>query len=272
MGTQTVISFLNLKGGVGKTALAVNFAAYCGEIKGLKTLLIDLDPQTNATFSTFEIDEWQKHAEEKGTVADLLGARRHTKAEDKDIQAQDVIKESVFNNVDLLPSHVDLFTIDLELAASTARERKLAKALRDVTDNYEIVVCDCPPNLTIPTQNALAYSTHYAVPIGQDYLSGIGIGLLIERVRALADDLDSEIELAGIIISRVGRRSYHRDASEGSIRQKFGNDVLGQTISERDSVGKASSEQKSIFDMNDSQAINEFRAVCENIYDRIKSK
>lgn len=74
-----VISCINLKGGVGKTALAVNFAAFCGK-KGLKTLLIDLDPQTNATFSTIGVKGWNKISKASGSVADLLGAREHANA------------------------------------------------------------------------------------------------------------------------------------------------------------------------------------------------
>ncbi len=150
-----IISCVNLKGGVGKTALAVNFSAYCG-IHGKKTLLVDLDPQTNATFSCIGVDEWQEHAAKHGTIANLLGARRHASAEDKNVLAGDVIRKDVFPGVDLMPSHMDLFTIDLDLASATARELKLKKALQSVTDNYDVIVCDCPPNLTIPTQNAIA--------------------------------------------------------------------------------------------------------------------
>jgi chromosome partitioning protein len=157
-----LLSSINLKGGVGKTTIAVNFAAYCGR-KRLRTLLIDLDPQTNATFSTIGVEAWKIHAAEKGTIADLLDARLHTSAEGKHKTAQDVLSKSVFPNVDLIPSHLDLFTVDLDLAGATARERKLEKALKPILNDYEVIICDCPPNLTLPTQNALAVSTHYIV-------------------------------------------------------------------------------------------------------------
>ena len=107
------ISFVNLKGGVGKTALAVNFAAIAGDEHGLRTLLIDLDPQTNATFSCMTVDEWEEHSRTRGTIADLLGARMHTSAEAATKTAVDVVAYNVFTNVDLLPSHLDLFTVDL---------------------------------------------------------------------------------------------------------------------------------------------------------------
>lgn len=125
----TILSCVNLKGGVGKTALAVNFAAYCGR-SGRRTLLIDLDPQTNATFSCMDVQEWEDHAANHGTVADLLGARAYANAEGVQKTAAQVIKSSVFQNVDLLPSHLDLFSVDLDLSAATARETRLRRAVQ----------------------------------------------------------------------------------------------------------------------------------------------
>ncbi len=263
-----IISCVNLKGGVGKTAIATNLAAFCGR-KGRKTLLVDVDPQTNSTFSCIDIDVWEKHAAEHGSVADLFGLRSHTNAEGKIKSAKDVMFTDVYANVDLIPSHLDLFTIDLDLASATARELKLQKALRPVLNDYEVVVCDCPPNLTVPTQNALALSTHFVVPISPDYLSGIGVGLLLSRVRQLADDLDHNIELAGIIISRVGRPSVFRQQTVNALRTSFGSQVLTTDIKERSAVSEAAAKHKSIFDMNDPAASSEFAAVGEEVLTRI---
>jgi chromosome partitioning protein len=185
-----ILSCVNLKGGVGKTALAVNFAAYCGR-HGHKTLLVDVDPQTNATFSCMEPEKWDKTAKSKGTVANLLGTRNFS-AEGSPPTALDVVVTEVFKNVDLIPSHIDLFTIDLDLGGATGRELKLRKALKPVLDSYEFVIIDCPPNLTIPTQNALASSTHYVVPISPDFLSSLGIALLLNRIKTLSERLSSE--------------------------------------------------------------------------------
>lgn len=143
-----VVACVNLKGGVGKTAIAVNFAAYCG-LNGLRTLLVDLDPQTNATFPCISVDDWEEHAAQNGTVADLFGARAHTSAEGKQKDLKTIIRKNVWKGMDLIPSNVELFTIDLELAGATARETKLRKALAPVMDCYDVIVCDCPPNRTI---------------------------------------------------------------------------------------------------------------------------
>jgi chromosome partitioning protein len=263
-----IISCVNLKGGVGKTALAVNFAAYCG-LKGKKTLLVDLDPQTNATFSCISIDAWSDHAKTKGTVADLLGARKHTSAHAKQKKADQVILSDVFKNVDLVPSHLDLFTIDLDMASATARETRLKKSLQDVMDNYEVIICDCPPNLTIPTQNALAASSHFVVPISADFLSSLGLGILLNRIKQLGDDLDHQPELAGIVVSRVGRPAYHRDEIVTALRTEFKGIVLNETLRERVRVAEAAAKNKSVYDMGDQGSIDDFAAVSNQLIKRI---
>lgn len=261
---SSILSCVNLKGGVGKTAIAVNFAAYCG-MQDLKTLLVDLDPQTNATFSCMDIEDWETHAQEHGTVADLLGARRHTSAEGNIRTAGEVIVSDVFENVDLVPSHLDLFTVDLDLAGAAARERKLERALRDVRDDYDIIVCDCPPNLTIPTQNALAMSTHFVVPISPDYLSGIGVGLLLNRIDELCSDLELALEHVGIVISRKGRKARHRTQTVRSLRETFGDKVLRTEIAERAAVAESAAKKKPIYEMDDKSASSEFRSVSRAI-------
>jgi len=254
-----VLSCVNLKGGVGKTAIAVNFAAFCGA-RGLRTLLIDLDPQTNATFSCISVEAWEKHATEKGTVANLLGVRQHTSAQGAAKKAEDVILKQVFKGVDLLPSHLDLFTIDLDLSSEVARETRLRRAMKDVLGNYDIVVCDCPPNLTIPTQNALAISTHYVVPVSPDFLSSIGIALLLSRIKKLSEDLENPLVHVGIVISRVGRTSYFRTQTAQTLRTLFGDMVFETQITERTAVAQSAAQNRPIYQMteNAAAAIDEF--------------
>jgi chromosome partitioning protein len=265
-----VISFVNLKGGVGKTTIAVNFADYCGR-KGLKTLLVDTDPQTNATFSCITVEEWVKHSKEKGTISNIMGMRRQANPQGKDVDVSEIIIKNVFNNVDLIPSHLDLFTIDLDLAGVTAREKKLKRSLDEILENYQVVVCDCPPNLTIPTQNSLAMSTHFAVPVSPDYLSALGVGILLSRITEFCKDIDDhEIKHVGIIMSRVGRKSIHREAITRDLRNRFKNLVIKTEIHERTSVSEAASKNLSIFDMNDKQAKIEFEGTCKVILKRME--
>ena len=216
---MTVIaSCVNLKGGVGKTALAVNLAAISGDIYQKKTLLIDVDPQTNATFSCVTVDKWEEWASSRGTIADILGLRNHASAEGSARQLQDIISPNVFTNVDLIPSHLDLFTVDLDLGGRTRRESILKRELQGIIGDYDLIICDCPPNLTLPTQNALSLSSHYIVPVSLDYLSALGIALLIPRIERFGQEIESSLTNAGIVISRVGRPARHRVETESDIR------------------------------------------------------
>ena len=128
----TILACVNLKGGVGKTAIAVNFAAYCGR-KGMRTLLVDCDPQTNATFSCIRGDDWAEHARQYGTIASLLGVKSIA-GETNHHDSTTVIKKGVFANVDLVPSHISLFSVDLDLGSAVGRELRLRKALQARTE------------------------------------------------------------------------------------------------------------------------------------------
>lgn len=174
----------------------------------------------------------------------------------------------MFPNVDLLPSHLDLFTIDLDLGGRTRRESILGRKLDGYIDQYDLVVCDCPPNLTLPTQNALSLSSYFVVPVTLDYLSAIGIGLLINRIEEFGHDVDKSLANAGIVISRVGRPATHREETEETIRDTFGDLVLNATITERAAVSEAASLQKPVHKMGNNQAMTEFRAVAAELLSR----
>lgn len=263
----TIISSLNLKGGVGKTALAVNLAAYSARI-GKKTLLIDLDPQTNASFSCIGVASWEKWVTANGSVADLLGARKHTNADGATRNPTDIIIKDAMEGIDLIPSHIDLFTVDLDLAGATSRETRLRRALKDIIDTYDVIICDCPPNLTIPTQNALALSTHYVVPVSLDFLSAIGVGLLIKRVNEFCDDLEHKLVNAGVAISRVGRPAIHREETEATLRKQFSKEVLKHKIAERVAISICAQKRHSIFQSGDAEAIYDFSKISEEVLKR----
>src|SRR5205085_769617 len=125
-------------------------------------------------------------------------------------------------------------------------------------------VCDCPPNLTIPTQNALAICTHYVVPISPDFLSALGVGLLLRQVNKFCADMQVEPKLAGMVLSRVGRPAFHRERTANSLRQQFGESVLDTELHERVAVSEAVEQNISIYrhDKN-GLAAQEFSAMSE---------
>ena len=265
-----VVSCVNLKGGVGKTALAVNLAAIAGDVYQKRTLLIDVDPQANSTFSCMTVDEWEKWDASNGTIADILGLRDHASAEGTTKEPKDVIVPCVFPNVDLLPSHLDLFTVDLELGSQTRRESILERKLDDTIGNYDLIVCDCPPNLTLPTQNALSISSFYVIPVSLDYLSGVGIGLLIQRVEQFGQEIQNTLTNAGIVISRVGRPARHREETEGTVRETFGDLVLDPVLKERAAVAEAGSLQVPVHQHTDAKAKSEFIKVSGELLRRMQ--
>jgi chromosome partitioning protein len=190
-------------------------------------------------------------------------------AEGKQKDVKDVIKTGVFKNVDLIPSHVELFTIDLDLASATARELKLQRALKPIIDNYDIIVCDCPPNLTIPTQNALAVCTHFVVPISPDFLSALGVGLLLRQVKKFCEDMQVDPKLAGMVLSRIGRPAIHREQTVAALRQQFGAQVFTSELHERVAVSEAVQKNMPIHLYDSKDAAMEFRNMSEELLKRI---
>jgi chromosome partitioning protein len=157
MPRAQVISFLNMKGGVGKTTCAVNLATYLAKDHQKRVLLVDLDPQTNASLSVMPEKAWEKWAEEHGTMADVLEVQWKKKnaehAKFKECIVHDVLPE--VPGLDLVPSHLSLTFLDLDLAARPGRERIFGRKLEKVVADYDLIVCDCAPNLMTGTQNAL---------------------------------------------------------------------------------------------------------------------
>ena len=265
-----VISFVNLKGGVGKTTLAVSYASYLGRQQGKRVLLVDLDPQTNASFWVMGFNEWKSHAESNGTVADLIGATAQKRLGSNRKTITDVLYHSSAFGFDLIPSDLALYTMDLDLASVPLKELKLKKALTGCDTAYDYVVCDCPPNLTIPTQNALALSTHYVVPIALDYFSSIGISLLKARIGKLGEELDNHPHLGGIVISRAGSRpGWHKAETEDELRKTFGGEILTAKIKDRQDVVVSSQDRRPVFDSGNQSVIQEFNSVCSELYGRI---
>ena len=193
--SPTVISFVNYKGGVGKTTLAVETAVAVAAWDNVRVLLCDLDPQTNATFYLFNPDDWKKWAEDGETLLSLFDA------EVSDRPLPDLGKlihpwsysstSRATVSIDVLPSHIELMPMDLRLAVRYGAEGSdavsiLRTALATLGDRYEVVICDCPPNMGLVTQNALVASDKYVVVAMPEYLSTLGIETLCGAVETLS--------------------------------------------------------------------------------------
>jgi chromosome partitioning protein len=224
MPKTTVISLVNMKGGVGKTTVAVNLAAHLARDLGKKVLLVDLDPQTNASLSLMSEEAWLKWSEKNGTMADVFEVDAKPKRGGERIGLKDCIVHGVVPEIpglDLVPSHLRLTFLDLDLASRPGRERIFARKLEKVAPAYDIVLCDCPPNLQTATQNALYASDYYLVPMQPDYLSSVGLGLLLDRLSYLKTELQFKIRCLGVVFSRVRRHvGFHQETMARLPRQK----------------------------------------------------
>ena len=227
--TAQFVSFINFKGGVGKSTCAVEISASLAKHYGKRVLLIDLDPQTNATFYLMDHGEWQSWQQTNGSLKTLFDAYLAGSGEGFDISQ--VIKKdllchggpSLVPGLALLPSHLALVLIDIQLAAKTtvgeavfSSQAIIRQALQQVQDQYDYIIFDCPPNFNLVTQNGLFASDSYVIPAIPDYLSTLGINMIqgevtrfSERIRAALAMFGGTFtgpELRGIIFTRVRLR------------------------------------------------------------------
>lgn len=196
-----VVSIINYKGGVGKTTITANLASEMA-CRGKRVLVIDLDPQTNLTFSYMKVEEWSNTYEKEKTIKywfDSIIDGTKPVPSFKDL----IVRK---NGVDLICSHLGLIDVDIELAAglSAGTERQhrnnfiktysyIKNELNTLKGQYDIVLFDCPPNFSIVTKNALIASDYYIVPAKMDYLSTLGINQLKNHVTSLVNQYNDYV-------------------------------------------------------------------------------
>jgi chromosome partitioning protein len=221
-GEEThVLSFINLKGGVGKTTTAVAVAEMLAQEHQKHVLLIDLDPQTNATVTLISEEKWAEVDKNGQTVAQLFEDRVNSHNTPKfDIEKAIIRRVSTINDgiarLDLLPSSIRL--IDLQdripmIALSgnfTSNPLEILRvALQPIIDRYDYIIIDCPPSLGTVTKNGLRISTSYVIPTIPDIVSTWGIYQIVENVERFAKDLDRRIPALGIVATKVQTNNLH---------------------------------------------------------------
>jgi chromosome partitioning protein len=184
-----IYALANQKGGVGKTTTAVNVAACLAEA-GERTLVVDLDPQANATSGLGERANGV-------SSADLLDGA----------PLEQIVRRTRFSNLDLIPSKPELAGVAVELARRDQTERYLAEALAPATSSYAFVFVDCPPALGPLTVNALAAADRVLVPVQAEYYALEGLSQLLDSVRAVQTRLNPRLTIAGVLLTMVDRRT-----------------------------------------------------------------
>ncbi|MEY4884260.1 MAG: hypothetical protein RIS34_2114 [Pseudomonadota bacterium] len=221
-GEEThVLSFINLKGGVGKTTTAVAVAEMLAQDERKHVLLIDLDPQTNATVTLISEEKWADMDREGRTIAQLFDDRINPHAAPKfDIDKAIARGVSTINDgisrLDLLPSSIRLIDLQdripmIAMAGNfTANPLDILRiALLPVIDRYDYVIIDCPPSLGTVTKNGLRISTGYVIPTIPDIVSTWGIYQIVENVERFARDIDRAIPALGIVATKVQSNNLH---------------------------------------------------------------
>jgi len=200
-----------MKGGVGKTTSVVEIGTILATDHDKNVLIIDLDPQTNATFSLMKLDAWND-VKDTATIADVLGMNKGFSARDEEYDINNAIIENVggINGLDLIPSHLELTFLDLDLGAQAGREHILANQLEKCNKEYDYILIDCPPNLTVAPQNALVISDYIIVPVAPEFYAAIGLPLLSNRVTQLKKRLPGcTVEILGVIFTQVRNTNDH---------------------------------------------------------------
>ncbi len=187
-----IIAIANQKGGVGKTTTAINLSACLAE-KGKKVLSIDMDPQGNMT-SGLGMD---KDSVEK-TVYDLIIG---------EVQIEEIICKDVLENVDVLPTNIDLSAAEIELIGIDNKEYIIRNEVDKVKNNYDFIIIDCPPSLSMLTINAMTTADSILVPIQCEYYALEGLSQLVHTIELVKERLNSNLEIEGVVFTMYDART-----------------------------------------------------------------
>ncbi|WP_341216012.1 AAA family ATPase [uncultured Wocania sp.] len=212
-----IIAIANQKGGVGKTTTSINLAASLGVLEK-KVLLIDADPQANAT-SGIGIDV---ESVDIGTYQLL----EHSNS------AKEAIVKTETPNLDIIPAHIDLVAIEIELVDKNEREYMLKKALLDIKDDYDYILIDCAPSLGLLTLNALTAADAVIIPIQCEYFALEGLGKLLNTIKSVQKIHNPELDIEGLLLTMYDSRLRLSNQVVEEVQKHFNNMVF-QTIIQR---------------------------------------
>jgi chromosome partitioning protein len=238
-----IIAIANQKGGVGKTTTSINLAASLGVLEK-KVLLIDADPQANAS-SGLGIDV---DSVEFGTYQVL----EHT------ISAKETIVKTSSPNVAIIPAHIDLVAIEIELVDKQEREYMLRKSLVDIKNDYDYIIIDCAPSLGLITLNSLVAADSVIIPIQCEYFALEGLGKLLNTIKSIQNIHNPDLEIEGLLLTMFDSRLRLSNQVVDEVRKHFSTMVFDTIIRRNIRLGEAPSYGESIiaYDATSKGAVN----------------
>lgn len=251
---KRVTSVLNQKGGVGKTTTIINLCAYLTKA-GHRVLLIDLDPQGNAT---------------SGLGFDKLNLSQNTyQAMLENAKPEDVIVSTSLTNLDILPTNADLAGAEVQLAKADDRETKLRDFIAKTSDNYEYIFIDCPPSLGLLSINALVASTNVIIPVQTEYYAMEGLSQLIQVIDRIQAKLNPTLQILGVVMTMYDSRTSLSSQVNEEIKRVFGDLVFDTLIPRNVRLAEAPSHGLPIVNYDKwSKGARAYKALAKEVQNR----